>query len=301
MSSLKRALDRVLAERGPAGYAKFKNKILLSSTDKFDDHTTKILPAWRLWVYPSLPKMDGGNWYHRFGPLTATAGGFEVQRDVLTGHGPLGALYPPNTNIRQKEGDTAMFLYLVPTGMNDPLQPTWGSWAGRFGVRDDLEPRQPTYFWANLRDTLHGTTHRDHTLARWAADLQNDFRARMDWCVKPRAEANHAPVAVLNGDTSKAILNVNTRPGATVPLSAKGSTDPDGHALSYEWFVYPEAGSYPGEVPLADTKTALARLSIPPDAAEKSIHAVLIVRDTCEPALASYRRAVIQVSGRERE
>ena len=34
-----------------------------------------------------------------------------------------------------------MFLYLVPTGMNDPLQPTWGSWAGRFGGRDDLEPR----------------------------------------------------------------------------------------------------------------------------------------------------------------
>ena len=53
----------MLAERGPAGYAKFKNKILLSSTDKFDAHTTKIPPAWRLWVYPSLPKLDGGNWY----------------------------------------------------------------------------------------------------------------------------------------------------------------------------------------------------------------------------------------------
>ena len=36
-------------------------------------------------------------------------------------------------------------------------------------------------------------------LARWAADLQNDFRARLDWCVQPPEQANHRPLAVLNG------------------------------------------------------------------------------------------------------
>jgi len=31
------------------------------------------------------------------------AGGFDLKRDVLTGHGPLGALYPTNTTHPQKE------------------------------------------------------------------------------------------------------------------------------------------------------------------------------------------------------
>ena len=47
-------------------------------------------------------------------PATGAAG------VVRTGHGPLGALYPTNTTHQQKEGDTMAFLYLVPTGMNEP-------------------------------------------------------------------------------------------------------------------------------------------------------------------------------------
>ena len=68
-SSLKRALDKVLAERGRDGYAKFKNKIRLSSADKFGEHTTTSEPLWRLWLFPYYPDIEGGRWYHRFGPL----------------------------------------------------------------------------------------------------------------------------------------------------------------------------------------------------------------------------------------
>ena len=294
-SNLKRALDKVLAARGPAGYATFKNKIRLCSADKFGDHTTNIAPPWRLWVLPSLPNLDGGNWYHRFGPLTAAAGGFDLRRDVLTGHGPLGALYPTNTNIRQKEGDSHYFLYLIPTGMNDPLQPNWGSWAGRFGVRD-TEPRHPNYYWANLRDVWHGTTNRDNTLRRWAADLQNDFRARLDWCVKPFAEANHPPVAALNGDLSKRILTFHAKSDSTLKLTASGSIDPDHQALSYQWTIYPEAGTYPNAVQVPNADSAEISVLVPADASEKEIHAILTVRDAGQPPLASYRRAVIKVS-----
>src|SRR5262249_40301102 len=60
VSSLKRALDKVLAERGKDGYAKFKNKILLSSADKFGEHTTTVGPLWRLWVFPFYPDREGG-------------------------------------------------------------------------------------------------------------------------------------------------------------------------------------------------------------------------------------------------
>jgi hypothetical protein len=174
--------------------------------------TTTAEPPFPLWVDTFRPPLDGKRWYHRFSALTATAGGFDIERDVRTGHGPLGALYPTNTGLRQKEGDTMAFLYLLPTGMNDPQEPTWGSWAGRYGPNEKY-PDKP-YFWANQKDAWRGTTSRDNTLARWAADLQNDFRARLDWCVKPRGEANHRPNAVLNGRSGWEVLDWRQCPAA---------------------------------------------------------------------------------------
>jgi hypothetical protein len=128
-------------DRGPTGYAKFKSRFRLSSADRFGEHTLRK-PAWPIWIDTFRPELEGKRWYHRFAALTAKAGGFDVRRDVLTGHGPLGALYPTNTGLSpQKEGDTMCFLYLVPTGMNDPWQPGWGSWAGRYGLNDQDAPR----------------------------------------------------------------------------------------------------------------------------------------------------------------
>ena len=46
-SSLKRALDRVLRERGHDGYAKFKSRLRLSSYDAFGEHTTTLKPPFR--------------------------------------------------------------------------------------------------------------------------------------------------------------------------------------------------------------------------------------------------------------
>ncbi|MFN0051206.1 MAG: DUF1593 domain-containing protein, partial [Planctomycetales bacterium] len=191
-SSLQRALDRILDQRGPEVYARYKNKLRLCSDDLFGEHTSTIAPPWKLWVYTKFPNMDGGRWYHRFGPLTAKAGGFDLSRDVLTGHGPLGELYPTNTHLEQKEGDTPEFLYLVPNGLNTPDEPTWGSWAGRFGKQPDAGERP--YYCPNVRDTRDGQTHRDQTLKPWAAHLQNDFKARMDWCVRDFDQANHPPM-----------------------------------------------------------------------------------------------------------
>jgi hypothetical protein len=291
-SNLKRALDRVLAERGHQGYARFKQKILLSSDDQFGEHTTRIEPLWRLWVYPFYPDMDGGRWYHRFGPLTAKAGGFDLERDVRTNHGPLGALYPTNTTIVQKEGDSLTFLYLVPTGMNDPLQPGWGSWAGRFGVRSQWRPPNDNYYWAGERDRWHETTNRDNTLKRWAADLQNDFRARMNWCVRPFAEANHPPDVILNGDRSRRPLIIDVPAGSRAHLSCAGSSDPDGNELTYEWFVYQEAGTYRGRADF-DAMGPESDFTVPSDADGKTIHLIVAVHDRGDPPLTRYRRVVL--------
>jgi CubicO group peptidase (beta-lactamase class C family) len=293
-NNLKRALDMVQRERGSAGYARFKQKLRLSSVDKFDDHTTTIAPPFPIWVNTFQPPIEGKRWYHRFSALTSKAGGFDLVRDVLTGHGPLGALYPTNTTHWAKEGDTMTFLYLVPTGMNDPNEPLWGSWAGRYGHNEGFPGK--SYYWANQTDTWNGTTSRDNTLARWAVDLQNDFRARLDWCVKSPHEANHAPRAVVNGIDGKSILYMNAKPGQTLSLDAGLSQDSDEDALTWEWFIYREAGTYKGEVTLANPSSSLALLHVPNDAADKTIHVVLTVRDDGTPPLAAYRRIVVRVN-----
>jgi hypothetical protein len=301
-SSLKRALDRVLAERGQDGYAKFKRRLRLASYDKFGEHTRRE-PAWPLWVQTWQPELDHQRWYHRFSAITATAGGFDLERDCLKNHGPLGALYPTNTTHRQKEGDSACFLYLVPTGMNDPNEPTWGSWAGRYGPREDF--RGKPYYWANARDAWRAssggreTTHRENTLRRWAADLQNDFRARLDWCVRDARDANHAPTVHLQQQGGKAILHRRAAPGEAIALSAAGTTDRDGNKLAYQWCVYNEAGAYGRAVAIDDADREAASIKIPADAAGKTIHVLLRVVDNGEPPLAAYRRVVIEAIAKE--
>ena len=293
-NNLKRALDRVRRERGPESYAKFKSKLRLASADKFGEHTTTVTLPFAIWVNTFEPPLEGKRWYHRFSALTAQAGGFDLKRDVLTGHGPLGELYPTNTTHWAKEGDTMTFLYLVPTGMNDPNEPLWGSWAGRYGPNENFPGKR--YYWANQTDVWNGATNRDNTLARWAVDLQNDFRARLDWCVKPPRETNHAPHAVVNGIGGKEILRMDARPGQEVPLDAGLSQDPDGDKLAYKWSIYREAGTYQGEVSLRDATSPRAVLPVPSDAAGKTIHVVLAVRDSGTPPLATYRRVVVRVS-----
>jgi CubicO group peptidase (beta-lactamase class C family) len=125
--------------------------------------------------------------------------------------------------------------------------------------------------------------------------LQNDFRARLDWCVKSRREANHAPRATVNAVDGKDILRIDARPGQVVSLDAGLSRDPDGDKLAYEWFVYCEAGTYEGAVTLTNTSSPVAVIHIPGDAAGRTIHVVLTVHDNGTPPLAAYRRVVVQV------
>jgi len=288
-SNLKRALDRVLKERGQLGYARFKDRLRLSSFDTFGPHTNQLAPPWRLWVDTFRPEIGGRRWYHCFSALTATAGGFDVRRDVLTGHGPLGALYPTNTTHPQKEGDTMAFLYLVPTGMNDPQQPTWGSWAGRYARQDPAGGRN--YYWATAEDSIGGAASRENCLSRWAEHLQNDFRARLDWCVKDFAAANHPPQPRLRGPVQR-----TARSGQHVELDARGSTDPDNDRLDYRWIEYRECGTYAGPpIALRGASDPVASFVAPAVDLPQTVHVLLIVTDRGSPPLARYRRAIVEL------
>lgn len=293
-NNLRRALDRVLHERGPQGYANFKGRLRLASADAFGEHTDTLEPPFPLWVDTFRPELEGKRWYHRFSALTATAGGFDIERDVRTGHGRLGALYPLNTTHRQKEGDSMCFLYLIPTGMNDPQQPGWGSWGGRYGLNPGFPGR--AYYWANQFDRLGAKSSRDYTLARWADALQHDFAARLDWCVADGFDkANHRPIAVLNGDRTQQIARLTVQAGTAIELSSAGSSDPDGQPFDTTWFTYPEAGTVPQEVQLSATTGETTRLIAPRVKQVETVHVVLQLQDHGNPRLFAFRRAVIAI------
>jgi hypothetical protein len=293
VSCLKRALEKVLKERGQEGYAKFKNKIRLSSDDQFGEHTMGVGPGFVIWVDTFRPEVERKRWYHRFSGITAKAGGFDIKRDVLEGHGPLGAMYPLNTTHPQKEGDTMSFLYLVPTGMNNPERPDWGTWAGRYGKLDDAGAKN--YWWANVEDVWEGSTHRENTLKRWAEHLQNDFRARMDWCVAEEyGKANHPPVVRVDGDERK------VRAGQTVTLDGSTSRDPDGQELRLRWIFYPEAGTYRGAMPQLNWGDEAVAWFVAPNVEKaETMHAILIATDAGEPPLTRYQRVVVEVLPRD--
>jgi hypothetical protein len=217
-----------------------------------------------------------------------------LERNVRTGHGPLGAIYPAKAAGKAgvKEGDTPSFLYVLPDGLSDPEHPEWGNWGGRF------KPSGRGNEYVSAKDNRDGKLDMLYPLQRWRTACQNDFKARMDWCVKPFAEANHAPVAVLNGDDTRRVLQIEADPNTEVKLSADGSSDPDNNALTFRWWTYVEAGTYWAAPAIRGADKANAVVTVPADASGRTIHVILEVTDTGKPPLVSYRRAVLNVRGK---
>jgi hypothetical protein len=217
-----------------------------------------------------------------------------LERNVLATHGPLATAYPPKAAGKDgvKEGDTPSFFYVLPNGLSDPEHPTWGSWGGRF------RPSGRGHEFVDAADSHLG--HRPDpmwTVARWRGAYQAAFEARMDWCVRPFAEANHAPRAVCNGDGGRGVIAMDVEPGARVQLAADGSFDPDGDALSFNWWVYDEASSYRGEVPIAGDHKTAAVVTVPAEAEGRDIHVILEVKDNGRPPLVASRRIILRVLG----
>jgi hypothetical protein len=223
--------------------------------------------------------------------------------------GPLGAQHPRTLFLM--EGDTPSFLGLVNNGLNEPEQPNWGGWGGRYELY--LPPTQRWYLepetrpiWTNAVDEVLGTDGHWHTtnhatIWRWRFAFQNDFAARMDWTVKPPEEANHPPVPRLGH-----ARELTSKQGMRVDLNAEGSSDPDGDTLSYRWLYYPEAGTFTvsgrdsGELvgiksfdqPKAWFTVPTSRV-MPPGTG--TMHIILAVTDHGTPRLTRYQRVIVTV------
>jgi hypothetical protein len=176
------------------------------------------------------------------------------------------------------EGDTSIFMNLLKNGLRSYEDPTYGGWGGRNAVDHDES----------------GATPADYAAARWFGAAQQDFAARMKWTVTPTyAGTNHAPSVKVSGP-----LNISATPGEIVRLKASAS-DPDANTLTYKWWQYADAGTYPGSISLTTPGTLSLSFKVPPNALPgQTIHLILEVTDNGTPALTSYQRVIVTFKAR---
>ena len=115
----------------------------------------------------------------------------------------------------------------------------------------------------------------------------------MEWCTSIYNEANHPPVVKLNEPEEFSVKS-----GDYFKLDADGSYDPDGDALSYLWFQYPEAGTYKGIVSfgmLAENLYNVHTIKAPEVDKPQTVHFILKVTDKGNPPLSRYKRVIVTI------
>ncbi len=316
---LAQALWKVRMTRTPDDVAKFVAKLRVYTISDQDDSGPWLRKTFPNLFYITSPGIHVGGAYH-YATWSAISGdnfhgrfsGADlaiVENPWLDKHvrskGPLGALYPQIKFLM--EGDTPSFLYLINNGLGDSEHPDWGSWGGRYEfytprLRKWHSEQETRPFWTDVEDEALGVDGKWHTsnkatIWRWRTAYQNDFAARMDWTIKPYAEANHPPVAKLNHAN-----RVNTKSGERVNLSAEGSSDPDKNALTYEWFYYGEPSSLVlsnsrngNPLKIEDANKITAWFTAPKVTKPETIHIILAVTDQGSPALTRYQRVIVTV------
>lgn len=298
-TDLAQALWKVKKNRTTKEYAKFVSKIRVYDIDDQDHIFNKIIADHPL-LYYILAKAAKDQDKREGAYRGMYLGGDEqltslnwLRENVLENHGSLGRLYPrktwtaPNPFSAMKEGDTPAWFYFLNNGLNDPDQPGYGGWGGRFVKNENG-------YYSDAVDSYLGKKNARATVYRWRDDFQRDFAARMDWCVREYAECNHAPIILMKGfsGTKKVVLRV--QPGKLIQLDASGSKDPDSNQLSCEWMLYPEAGNFDEKLEIK-TDGAKASFIMPELKPHVTLHLILKVTDNGIPSLTSYKRIIIKM------
>lgn len=188
------------------------------------------------------------------------------------------------------EGDSPAFLHLIDVGLDNLEHPDYGGWGGRYKQSETNPSRWEDGDEVAEYNSYFQKMDNAYPQIRWVEDLQLDFAARTDWCVKTFEEANHAPMVKLDHPNP-----LKVKSNETVQL--KGSaTDPDGDELAYVWWQYKEAGTYKGEVTIDNADLPTATVQVPENIKKgETIHIILEVRDDQFPYLTRYQRVVIEM------
>jgi hypothetical protein len=277
---LAQALWRVRNDRNEEELKKFVSKLRV--------YAWGLQDATGLWIQENFPDLyylvsTGGIIYSADPKLHSKEW---LDENVRFNHGALGALCPVRKG-KLGGADSETFLGLIPNGLSDMEHPDWGGWGGRLQKKSGSEKQ-----WIDLESNLYPESL-GYTISRWAPHFQNDYEARMDWCVNEFDDANHPPRPALNGDISLKHIEITARPGQLIELDASGSTDIDNDKLSYKWMLFPEAGTYSGKITIENPVMEATRFVVPEEASGKTLHVLLMVTDDGKPALTRYRRLVI--------
>ena len=246
---------------------------------------------------------------------------------VWTPPGPKGAFIG--------EGDTPTFLNFIDIGLRASENGFWGGWGGRRrlenaaagrGAAADAAPDSNTPVGPDFPGFGFGLARAGSTAnapaagastggrgfagtagaagrggpaqtraaainARFFAAAQHDFAARLKWSVTSRyKDANHEPSVKIAG-----ARDVDARSGDTVNLRGTVS-DPDGNRVTARWWQDDEAGTYPGDVTIADPHATVTTFRVPADAGPgQTIHIILEATDEGTPTLTRYQRVIVTV------
>lgn len=249
------------------------------------------------------------------GELRSYLSGDWFTRYILSGHGPLLGTYylwgdgrqvPGDSEHTQgseaemkkagfskydflSEGDSPSYFHLIDFGLNPTKDPSFGGLGGRFVQSTEARSR-----WEDgelAADFNPFTKKLDPTFSqvRWICVLQNDFAARADWCVKKYSEANHAPVVTVEKTM------IEAKAGDRILLRGNAA-DPDKNKLSYKWWQYVEAGTYPKAVSIQDWEKQTAGITIPADVVKgQTLHFILEANDDGSPGLTRFQRVIIKI------
>lgn len=321
---LGQALWKVKQTRSAKELEKFVSKLRVYAISDQDDSGPWIRKEFPGLFYIVSPGFNQGGAYHHATWSGISGDHFHARCDGanfsivsnewldknIRTKGALGAQYPLWEFLM--EGDTPSFLSLINNGLNVPEHPQYGGWGGRYEL---YTPRKQKWhlltesrpIWTDADDEVYGIDGRWHdgnheTIWRWREAFQNDFAARMDWTIKDYKNANHPPVVKLEHDSY-----INAKKGDLIKLSAKGSSDPDGDAFSYNWFFYSEAGTFtvssgkngqPLEIKNFDQQEA--SFVVPTKRVMEpgigTMHIILEVTDHGMPRLTRYQRIIVTIS-----
>ena len=349
-NTLAQALLDARASRAPREVEAILSKLRVYSISDQDDAGPWIRREFPTLPYVVTPSTQDGEQYY-FATWTGISGDRFYRNapgaDLTTfsdewvnanvrSKGPLGKLYPFPCCIH--EGDTPSFLGLIDNGLASAMSPAYGGWGGRYVWRRPYGETRP--FWTqggdsypgndSSRDSVVGSDGRTYTsdqatIWRWRTAFQHDFAVRMDWTTKAPGEANHNPRVVVNGRPGTAPLVLDAQVDMPVVLDAAQTVDPDGHALTFTWFFYPEAGTgIPGQPVFVRRRPPAAGAGqggipsapaggpreVPPRVVVENgngpratvvpkvagiAHVILAVEDDGTPSLTSYRRVILNI------